>query len=142
MPSYQDHSKRHWQDSIDENSYPGDHKMKIGCLQRIAAATEKMSSSFVELEEDRDMWKMLHANAINRGNTAEKRLFGQKAAATRARRERDEARDALRFVFQNMPESLASAIIVEAQKQEAEGSSSSGLVGLLQEAQERAGSGQ
>lgn len=51
-------SKKSWQiETGSESAYPGDEKMKIGCLQRIATATEMMASSYKEMEADRDRYK-------------------------------------------------------------------------------------
>lgn len=46
----------------DENkSYPGAENIKLGCLQRIAKATEAMSQNYVRLENDLAYYKRMYA---------------------------------------------------------------------------------
>jgi hypothetical protein len=37
--------------------YPGDENIKLGCLMRIADASEKMASNYTQLQNDRDCYK-------------------------------------------------------------------------------------
>lgn len=44
----------------DDNKYPGDENIKLGCLQRIAKATEAMSQNYVRLENDLAYYKRMY----------------------------------------------------------------------------------
>lgn len=51
-------SKVNWYTTVkQEGEYPGDENVKIGCLQRIANATEAMAENYVYLQRDRDKYK-------------------------------------------------------------------------------------
>ncbi len=51
-------SKIDWQTPVDEkNKYPGDKNIELGCLMRIADATEKMASNYIQLQNDLDWYK-------------------------------------------------------------------------------------
>lgn len=53
-----DHSRTQWTiDTPDANPYPGDENIKLGCLQRIAAATELMANNHQQLVDERDRYK-------------------------------------------------------------------------------------
>jgi len=43
--SFIEQSKIHWCLSTDDEVYPGDDNIIIGCLQRIALATEKQAAA-------------------------------------------------------------------------------------------------
>lgn len=42
---------------------PTEDQVKLGCLMRIADATEKMAGNFIELQNDRDRYKRWHGIA-------------------------------------------------------------------------------
>jgi hypothetical protein len=50
------HSRDSWVSSPDPNK-PTNDDLKLGCLQRIASAVEKMASSYDQMRADRDMYK-------------------------------------------------------------------------------------
>ena len=51
-------SRRNWSTStVNEHGYPGDENIKIGCMQRIADATEAMAKNHVQLQSDYDYMK-------------------------------------------------------------------------------------
>ena len=64
---------------VKEGDYPGDTNVMIGCLQRIADATEAMAKNYIRLQDDnewlkksRDRWQkdyehMKKSNAALRG---------------------------------------------------------------------------
>lgn len=52
-PSYHDQSRTRW----CSTQTPLSEQVKLGALQRIADATEKMASSYDALQRDRDYWK-------------------------------------------------------------------------------------
>lgn len=47
-----DQSKIQWGNPIEEDEYPGNERIKLGCLQRIASATEAMAKNHVQLQND------------------------------------------------------------------------------------------
>ena len=53
-----EHSRTAWRNPDDAS--PSDDRIKIGCLQRIANATEKMAASYDKLRNERDYYKRLH----------------------------------------------------------------------------------
>lgn len=56
------HSRTHWYDS--SGGKPCDDRIRIGCLQRIADATEKMAASYDRMREDRDTCKRMYQEAV------------------------------------------------------------------------------
>lgn len=61
MASLKEHSKTNWSrhnaaDPKDEK-YPGDESIKLGCLQRIADATEMMAKNHTTLQEDKERYE-------------------------------------------------------------------------------------
>lgn len=68
-----DQSKINWGNTVDENDYPGNERIKMGCLQRIASATEAMAKTHVQLQSDynymresRDRYRMLYEKEVKR----------------------------------------------------------------------------
>ena len=60
MPQHQlkDASKKNWTAPVDkEGGYPGDENVKIGCLQRIADATEAMAKNYTDMQNSLDWLK-------------------------------------------------------------------------------------
>ena len=58
MPSLKDHSRTNWTVKNDDQSFPGNEQVIIGCMQRIADATEKMASKYTQMESDLEYHKM------------------------------------------------------------------------------------
>lgn len=51
-------SRVDWVTEVEkEGGYPGDENVKIGCLQRIANATEAMAQNYTNLISERDKYK-------------------------------------------------------------------------------------
>ena len=48
--------------NLTEKEYPGHERVQIGCLQRIADATESMAQNFVNLQNERDSYKRYYEN--------------------------------------------------------------------------------
>lgn len=51
---------------LSKNDFSGSDtsdNIQLGCLQRIADATEKMASNYKEMKHDLDMYKKMHADA-------------------------------------------------------------------------------
>jgi len=58
-------SKISWNVEANNNSgYPGDENIKIGCLQRIAAATEAMAQYHVQIIKDLEWYKNAYHERI------------------------------------------------------------------------------
>lgn len=57
MASFKDHSKTNWTPSPDTADYPGHERVMIGCMQRIADATEKMAGNYTALQNNVDWYK-------------------------------------------------------------------------------------
>lgn len=53
---------------VSSSGYPGDEKIKIGCLQRIADAAEKMAMDHDRLVKDRDYYKSLYESFRNKSH--------------------------------------------------------------------------
>lgn len=51
MPNYMQHSRGEWGNAREPKAYPGDEKMRIGCLQRIASTLEDMLETLDELAD-------------------------------------------------------------------------------------------
>lgn len=50
--SHVEDSKTHWGNQKEEDEFPGLDRIKVGCLQRIASATEAMAKNHVQLQND------------------------------------------------------------------------------------------
>lgn len=55
-----------------ESNYPGDENIKIGCLQRIADATEAMAKYHVQIIKDRDMYESWYRDRCKKVHLLEK----------------------------------------------------------------------
>lgn len=49
-----DASKTNWASEANNVGYPGDENIKLGCLMRIADATELMAKNFLRMQSDLD----------------------------------------------------------------------------------------
>lgn len=72
----QEASKINWTISGNENGFPGNEALQIGCLQRIANNVEKMAQNYRDLEanydrmkENRDMWQRWYETEKRRNQT-------------------------------------------------------------------------
>jgi hypothetical protein len=88
--SFIEQSKIHWYLSTDHEVYPGDDNIIIGCLQRIALATEKqaavadiISQNWQRLMDERDMYKNWHNKEVERTETLNRRIRSMKGAYTK-----------------------------------------------------------
>jgi hypothetical protein len=82
-------SKVNW--SVDENrknEYPGDDNIKLGCLMRIAAATEAMAKNHDELIRLKDHYKSVSETAIAAKKRLEYQVRGLKGTITRMKNKR------------------------------------------------------
>lgn len=65
---------------------PSENELKVGCLQRIADATEKMAARHTELMEDRDYYKGAYERGVERERRLERRVAALKGAITRIKK--------------------------------------------------------
>lgn len=72
--TFKESSKVNWRPGVDRT--PTNEEIQIGCLQRIADATEAMASNYLRLQADLDMHKRWYKNEqetsarLNRSNNA------------------------------------------------------------------------
>lgn len=64
-----------------QSAETGEH-FKIGCLQRIADAVEKMSSTYQRLIDDRDRYKRLYEQELAANKRMANRIAGLRGAIT------------------------------------------------------------
>lgn len=57
--------------------------IQLGCLQRIADATEKMATNFINLQNDRDYYKKLAEERFERISNLERRIASYKGVITK-----------------------------------------------------------
>lgn len=58
-------TKTNWNtEGVNAAGYPGDENMKIGCLQRIASATEAMAQYHVQIIKDLEWYKNAYHERI------------------------------------------------------------------------------
>lgn len=63
--SMKDSTKTNWfTEPANEHGYPGDKNIELGCLMRIADATEKMASNYQRMENDLAMYKRWYENEV------------------------------------------------------------------------------
>lgn len=82
MSNMREDSKKEWL-----SSKALDH-LKIGCLQRMADALEKMSGSYSSLIEDRDRYKRWYEEERARNKKLWHRNIGLRGAITKLKRKR------------------------------------------------------
>lgn len=80
MGSTREQSRKDWACDNDRDL------LKLGCLQRIADATEAMARRHAELMADLDMYKRMYKAAIERGDALERRNAGLRGYITRLKR--------------------------------------------------------
>lgn len=86
MVSWKDHSRTAWHSAPDADAPPLDDRIKIGCLQRIADATEKMAQSYAALIEERDLYKRWYDEEERRRHSAERRIAALKGVITKLKK--------------------------------------------------------
>lgn len=62
--NYREQSRLNWVPAAtgdNPNATVTDEQLRIGCLQRIADATEKMTKGYTSLEEELNIYKQYHA---------------------------------------------------------------------------------
>ncbi len=82
--SFKEHSKTTWHNLKDD--YPGDEEVKIGCLQRIADATEIMAKDREKLIRDYDYMRGQRDRWQERSEYAERRIASLKGVITKLKK--------------------------------------------------------
>ena len=82
--TYKDESRKNW--GIDAVSKPDRDQLKLGCLQRIADATEAMAKNFLELQASEKHYRECYHRAIARERMLERRVAGLKGVITKMKR--------------------------------------------------------
>jgi len=85
MPNFKEHSKTKWS-AQDPDTYPGDTEMKIGCLQRIADATELMATNFIQLQNDRDWYKRMYHEKRDEKDKLKRRISALQGVITKMKK--------------------------------------------------------
>jgi len=67
----------------DVKFWPGHQAMQTGCMQRIADATEAMAKGYVHLQNDRDWYKKMHAESLEKRTKLERSITAYKSNMTR-----------------------------------------------------------
>lgn len=80
MSNMREDSKKEW------ISRSNGEDLKLGCLQRIADAVEKMSGSYQRLIEDRDTYKRWHEQEKASSRRLTNRITGLRGVITRLKR--------------------------------------------------------
>ena len=85
MSYYRDASRRNW---ITHGETAADREIEIGCLQRIADATELMAKNYVALQNDRDMYERWYEEKREQYQRAKRRIAALKGYITRIKGKR------------------------------------------------------
>jgi hypothetical protein len=79
--SFKKESRKDW--VAADGAKPDNEQLRLGCLQRIADATEKMAESYDRMRDSRDWYKSLHESARKREDKLERRIRSLKGVITR-----------------------------------------------------------
>lgn len=79
--NYKDASRANW--ARTDNRNPTTEQLQLGCLQRIADATEAMAKNYVQLEKDVEFWKREYYHEKNRKDAWQRSATSYKAHFTR-----------------------------------------------------------
>lgn len=79
-------SRKNWHSGI--GNQPSHEQLQIGCLQRIAAATEDMASDYRRLHRERDAYERLYRNACERERALERSNAALRGVITKMKRSR------------------------------------------------------
>ena len=83
--SMKDQSRLDWEDSTGKE-YIGDERIKLGCLMRIADATEKMAVNHISLMAERDVYLRWYNESCGRERKANRRIAGLKGCIKRLKK--------------------------------------------------------
>jgi hypothetical protein len=80
---YKEHSKKNWAPATNDSGFPGREAMQLGCLQRIADATELMAKNFLQLQAEAEQYKRYYEQEKKYKDTYRKSMIAYKAHNTR-----------------------------------------------------------
>lgn len=83
---YQNESRKDYGRIMPESFGMTGEEIKVGCLQRIAAATEAMAKNHDQLVRDRDYYKKLADSRADSLNHAERRIASLKGVITKLKK--------------------------------------------------------
>lgn len=85
--SYHEASKVKWEGNFpDDTHFPGNDKIYMACLQRIAAATETMATNYQLLQTDLEMYKHWYKDANESAAKRQRSITAHKANYTRLKK--------------------------------------------------------
>lgn len=84
--SFIEHSKTPWELKNNNGEYPGDENITIGCLQRIATATEAMAVNHVKLQNDYDYMRSQRDRYRQRYEESQRRISALKGVITKLKK--------------------------------------------------------
>ena len=86
--SWKDASRTSWHRSAGNESGSDipDNQLQIGCLQRIADATELMARNWSQLKDERDRYERWYTEQKSRSDLSERRRAALRGVITRLQR--------------------------------------------------------
>lgn len=84
---WMDESRKRW--CRGDDLCPSETQLVVGCLQRIADATEVMSQRHVELIRQRDFYEQAYRRQLERATWLERRNAALRGVITRMKRQRE-----------------------------------------------------
>lgn len=76
----------HIQNELDPSEYPGDENIKLGCLMRIADASEKMASNYTQLQNEIDRYKRWYNEERDANEKLKRTISSLRGVITRLKR--------------------------------------------------------
>lgn len=85
---YIEASRLEWCNTVSDNDsgYPGDEKIKMACLQRIANATESMCKNYLSLQNQYDYMKKRKNEVEEENKRMARRIAGLKGYIKRLKK--------------------------------------------------------
>lgn len=82
-------TKTNWvTDATNQSGYPGHENIKLGCLQRIADATEAMAANFIKLQNDVDYYKRRYTEESEAGQRLARRNAALRGVINRMKKKK------------------------------------------------------
>jgi predicted nucleic acid-binding Zn-ribbon protein len=89
---WKEKSRSNWYTTLEEPQQLPDEKIQLGCLMRIADATEAMAKNYTDLQVQLEKYKILARRNAERAESLEYQLRTLRGVVTRFRNERDKLR--------------------------------------------------
>ena len=83
---YKDESRIGWGSTIEKEGFVGVDRIQIGCLQRIADATELMAKRHQDLVDERDYYKRRYDETTKTNRSLRLRIAALKGVITKLKR--------------------------------------------------------